>query len=650
MRTNRLQLARFQALQESRPGLTGTLELNADGDGALRPGALPLFSALNVNLAARNVSLGRNPIGNATFTAETRGNQVAFNLQSDLAQAGIRGSGTLGLAADYPVNARLEFSHLTYSGIERALGSRSSLPLDASTDAVVTAAGPATNLNALRGSLEIARLEAHSAPAAAGEQPRVPFELHNNGPISVQLDRTLVTIRSARIAGPYTDFALSGSASIAGPRTMNLRANGSVKLELLEAFDPRIFSSGAVLLNAAVTGTTSNPAVNGQLQLQNASFNMTGVPNGVSNANGSVAFSGSQAVIQNITAESGGGKITLSGLVGYGGPEMQFRVQARADRVRVLYPESVTTQIGAQLSLTGTTSSSLLSGTVRISEVSLHSHSDLGSMLSSAGAPPSAPTVSTGFMAGLKFDVRILTTAGVQFRTPLTQNLQADANLTLRGNATQPGMLGRVTISQGQIVFFGNKYSVDQGTISFFDPTQIQPVLNIDLSTTVQGINVTLSVSGPADQMKLAYRSDPPMQFKDIVALLASGTPPTTDPVLAARQAPPPQQNIEQAGASMLLGQAVANPVSGRLQRLFGVSKLSISPQIVGTSNTPQATLTLQQQINSSITFTYIQDVTQSNPQIIRVEWAMDPQWSAIVSRDVNGEANVDLFYKKRFH
>ena len=49
------------------------------------------------------------------------------------------------------------------------------------------------------------------------------------------------------------------------------------------------------------------------------------------------------------------------------------------------------------------------------------------------------------------------------------------------------------------------------------------------------------------------------------------------------------------------------------------------------------------------MTFTYIQDVTQSNPQIIRVEWAIDPQFSAIAQRDLNGIFDLDFFYKKRF-
>jgi translocation and assembly module TamB len=80
------------------------------------------------------------------------------------------------------------------------------------------------------------------------------------------------------------------------------------------------------------------------------------------------------------------------------------------------------------------------------------------------------------------------------------------------------------------------------------------------------------------------------------------------------------------------------------------VSKLEINPQIVGTSSTAMATLTLQQQVTKNITFTYIQDVTAANPEIIRVEWAISPQWSAVAQRDEYGLFDLDFFYKKRFH
>jgi translocation and assembly module TamB len=335
--------------------------------------------------------------------------------------------------------------------------------------------------------------------------------------------------------------------------------------------------------------------------------------------------------------------------VAYGGDETQFRVTANADQVRVQQDE-LSVQVNARLVAAGATSRSLVSGNVTITDVAMHSHSDIGSMLSQAATPPSAKTATTGVLGGVRFDVKVQTAPDIQIRTTLTQNLKADANLTLRGTPDNPGMIGRVAVTQGEVIFFGAKYTIDQGTVTFYNPNRINPVLNIDLSTTVQGVDVSLSVTGPMDRMKLAYRSDPPMQFSDLISLLTSGKPPSTDPVLAARAPAPQERSFEQMGASTLLGAAVANPVSGRLQRLFGVSKLKIDPQITGTSNTPQATMTLQQQISREVTFTYIQDVTQSNPQIIRVEWAINPQWSAIAQRDLNGSFDLDFFYKKRFH
>jgi translocation and assembly module TamB len=66
------------------------------------------------------------------------------------------------------------------------------------------------------------------------------------------------------------------------------------------------------------------------------------------------------------------------------------------------------------------------------------------------------------------------------------------------------------------------------------------------------------------DRLKMSYRSDPPMLFSDLVALLASGKVPTTDPVLAARAQPAPEQSLEQRGASAELIQMILKGRSGK--------------------------------------------------------------------------------------
>jgi translocation and assembly module TamB len=650
VRSNNVQLARFHTVQQAKPGLDGLVQLAADGAATLRPNAAPLFSTLDANLAAKGVTIDKKPLGDLTATAQTQGGEVAFNLTSDLGHSDIRGTGRLQLAGDYPINAQVQFSKVTYSGFSDLLTGPKQ-PFDATLEGRADISGPLERTDALRGRVELSKLEAHSVNTPQlGRQSHGAFEIHNAAPIIVALDRSVANVQSLRLQGTSTNISVTGTAAITGNKALNLRADGNMGLDLLQTLNPDIYSAGAVTLNAAVTGTMDKPAINGRLQLQNASVNMIDFPNGLSNANGTIQFNGTEAIIQNLTGESGGGKVSLAGFVAYGGPEMTFRVQANADQVRLHTPETVTTTMNARVTLAGTTARSLASGTATITDVVMHSHSDAGSILSQAATPPSPDEATAGPLAGLRFDVRIQSAAGCQIRTNLTEDVQLDANLTLRGSIDHPGMLGRAQATSGEIIFFGSKYTIDRAQLNFYNPQKIAPVLNVDLETTVQGVDVALSVSGPIERLKLTYRSDPPMQFSDLVSLLASGKyTSTTDPVLAARQPPAQAQNFEQMGASTLLGQAVANPVSGRLQRLFGVSKLKIDPQIVGSSSTPQATMTLQQQITRDITFTYMQDVAATNPQVIRIEWALNPQWSAVAQRDLNGMFDLDFYYKKRF-
>ena len=145
----------------------------------------------------------------------------------------------------------------------------------------------------------------------------------------------------------------------------------------------------------------------------------------------------------------------------------------------------------------------------------------------------------------------------------------------------------------------------------------------------------------------MSYRSDPPMQFSELVALLATGRAPSSDPSATAR-ASGAAQTWQQMGASALIGQAIANPVAGRLQRFFGVSKIKIDPLLTGVDN-PQARLTLEQQISPDVTFTYITNLNRSYAQVIRIEWDISKRWSVVALREENGLFGLDVYYKKRF-
>ena len=90
-------------------------------------------------------------------------------------------------------------------------------------------------------------------------------------------------------------------------------------------------------------------------------------------------------------------------------------------------------------------------------------------------------------------------------------------------------------------------------------------------------------------------------------------------------------------------------PAEADMQRFFGVSRLKIDPQLTGVEINPQALLTLEQQVSRNLTFSYITNLASSNQQIVRVEWALNRNWSVIAVRDENGLFGVDFLYKKSF-
>jgi translocation and assembly module TamB len=429
---------------------------------------------------------------------------------------------------------------------------------------------------------------------------------------------------------------------------VELDVAANTNIGLLQNFSQDIYSSGNVILSASVRGTMSKPLVNGRLELQNASINYADFPNGLQNANGLVVFNGNTATVRNMTAQSGGGKVTLSGFASYT-DTLRLGLRATANSVRVRLQQGVSVVANAFLNVTGTTQSSLASGVINVSRISYTPQSDFGSILTRAAPPVQTSSAPNPFLDNMRLDVRVRTTAATSVQASVAQNIQVDADLRVRGSASRPGVLGRVNITEGDLVFFGSKYEVTSGSIAFYNPVRIEPVLDVTLKTQAKGVNVVLTVTGPIDNMKLSYTSDPPLQFQEIVALLASGKTPTSDPTLVANQPSQPQQSYQQMGETAIVSKAIADPVASRLQRVFGVSQLKIDPTFTSGSDLPQARVTLQQQVATNVTFTYVTALNDPNTQVVRIEWAFNPRWSAIANRDENGIVSLNFIYKKQF-
>ena len=676
--SNAVAVEQVRAVGKQWPDLKGSVQVEANGALDLAPaqGGKPglRITDLHADVSARGLRFTGQPLGDAHLTADSQNAVLHAHLESAVADSAIRGEGQWQLEGNYPGSATITFSRLDFARLRRWISPEqlSAAPPEAApaqpspadslsgfAEGELHIEGPALKAEALKAELRVTKFElAGSAPAAGGTaaSPANSFSLQNSGPIVARMMNNVVTVDSARFTGRGTDLSVTGKMLLQQKNSLDLRVNGRLDLAIVQDSNHDLTSSGALIAEATVRGPIDSPQINGRLQFQDAAFGLNDLPNGISNANGVILLTNdvrgtsreNRATIQSFSGETGGGKIELSGFAAYSGGGALFRVHARAEQVRVRYPEGVSTVANARLDLTGTSARSELSGTITILRTGFNLQSDFSSLIAKSAEPVRTPAARSGLLGGLNFDVQIETAPDTQFQSSLTEDLQAEANLRLRGTFSNPAVVGRVTITQGQVVFYGTKYTISDGSIAFYNPLKVEPILDINLETKANGIDITLTVAGPLNKLHLTPRSDPPLQFNEIVALLATGRSPTSDPTMLAQQSTAPQ-SWQQMGASTLLGQAIANPVAGRLQRFFGVSKLRIDPTIAGVENNPQARLTLEQQVTSDITFTYITNITSTNPEVVRVEWSFSKQWSAVALREENGVFGLDFFFKKRF-
>ncbi len=645
--SNSMALNEIALVRARQPDIGGAAEFHATG--TLDVGQEWHLATLDASGAATAISLNGRDLGNARFSVKGQNDVVEARVDSDVAGATVHGEGSVTLQRDLPATAVLTVADGDVNALAVLLAAPGTVRRTGITGTLrgrIVLQGPLRRPEQISATLDIPKLELRPARGSPLLESIPGFAVRSLAPIHASLTRSILHLDPVRFGAPETDVTVDGSVDMSGQFPLNLRVRGAVNMAMARSFVPDLTASGALVLDTVVRGNAGAPLFSGRAAIRAGDFHYAGFSNGLTNVVGEVVFNGPRATIQTLRGETGGGKVDASGFAALNGDVLVFRMDASAVGVRVRYPEGVSSISDANITVAGSSGRSEASGVVTIHRLAISPRADLAGMIASAAQPP--PGLSnTGLMANMNLDIQVETAPDLAFETNVAQSIQADASLRLRGTAASPALLGRVNITHGELVFFGNKYTISQGSVAFFNPARIEPVLNLDLTTRARGVDVVLTVAGPADRLNMSYRSDPPLEFSDIISLLATGRAPTSQ--TGGSLSTGPASGFEQLGAGALLGQALANPVAGRLQRFFGVSRLKIDPQLTGLSGSPQARLTIEQQITPDILFTYITDVARTNNQLIRVEWALSRQVSAILVREENGYVGIDFAWKKRF-
>ena len=370
--------------------------------------------------------MNKQSFGDVRLVSQTSGSNLSFRLDSNFAQSAIHGNGNVELAGAYPAKANLTFANIRYVNLRPFISSELTArpSFDGEVAGEVTLDGPIEKPEALNAKLALSKLEFSAPPRGTATNSGRTVAIQNEGPIVVDLNRSVVRVQSAHLTGRSTDIKLGGTAALTGTGGLDLHVDANTNLSLLQDLDRDVYSSGNVLMTAVVHGAMSKPVVNGKVELKDASINVTQSPNGISKANGVILLNGTSASIQNLTGESGGGKVAVTGFAGLTGTTVRYALRTKADHVRTRYAGASIVS-SAALTLNGTTEHSILSGNVTIERLGFNSQSDFGSMLSSSATPPVTPSAPSGPVAGMRLDIRVRTAPDVRFQPQLLRVCKA---------------------------------------------------------------------------------------------------------------------------------------------------------------------------------------------------------------------------------
>ncbi len=656
--SNGFPLRDISAVNRRVPQLDAQLEAHGDVTASLSDSEVRPVRA-DGTILLRGITFSGRRYGTVLLRTQTSGQAISAVLSGDLSEAPLRGSATVQISPDLPLKADAQFGKLelrqilALAGLERY----SNVPMSGFAQGNISLQGPLEDPKRWRSLLQLETLELQPEPAPSG------ITFSNSGPVVIETDSDTATVRSFHITGKDTNLTASGSIGLFGSRPLSVNVNGSADLRLVSLLDRKVDSSGESQIAASISGSLANPALSGTLRIRNGSFFFQNVTNGLTGVNGIIVFSKSRATIQTLTAQSGGGTIRLTGFVslaartttsgsaGFTPAMLVYGLEARADKVRLRYAGGISVTADANLRLSGSSNSSLLSGTATVSRVALSENTDIGNVLANFAAPAPTPANQKDFVTGLHFDIGIESAPNLQLSTTLSRDRRSGASIC--GCAARPiaPCCSAAYRKSGRHQSFRNSLQ-HQSRRSNVSSTRckIEPVLDLDLQTETRGITVDITIAGHAEQNEhhLSFGPAAAAARHHRAAYRGPRTLGCHQPASRTRRwrMTPARCNRAPTACS---GQAISPTLEPALTKLFGITNIKIDPLVQGITNTPQARLTLEQQISRDITVTYVTNLSQTSEQIFRVEWSLNPQYSVVALRDENGEFGIDIQYKKRF-
>lgn len=431
------------------------------------------------------------------------------------------------------------------------------------------------------------------------------------------------------------------------PLSGGIRYNGPSAVLFSLAALPNQQLNGPIAVAADFSGRVSAPRLNGLIRADNLTYDNEAFGTRLSQMKIAARFNNDRLELTNLSARAGDGTVQAQGSVGLAAAS-GFPIDLRATLANA--------QLAKSDALAATTS-----GTVRFT------YGRDGGLLQGNLTVPNARyqiirqgSAEVPELTGVRRKSQLVTPRPTDRPKPapvslirLELNVRADnqlfvsgmgleseweMNLRIGGTSAAPTIGGGLDLVRGTYSFAGKRFDVTRGTIRFRGSALTDPDINIQASTTVNGITAVIVVTGTGQRPQIAFTSTPALPQDEVLSRLLFGTNPENLSATEALQLASALNSLRGSGGGGL------NPL-GKLRSAIGFDRLRVlgADEATGRGTSLAAGKYLTDDI-------YVEIVTDARGfTATQLEIALTKALSLLTSTGSAGGSDARLKYSKDY-
>jgi translocation and assembly module TamB len=452
----------------------------------------------------------------------------------------------------------------------------------------------AVNLS-LRGTLQQPHIDGTLALTA------MRWQEHAAGDVHVRLETAGETLQTdlrwhdqgQEILRVHGTLGLGADAALA----LQVRATNADLAQLLPVSPAIVQRSGRLTLDLQLAGTLQQPLVYGVLELRDGILQLLATGERYKDIQIRLRFAGDRVEVTRLQVGSHSGALQITGwLAGAGLALQQINLDMRAEQFTAMRTPNLEAMVSGTLAVRGSPQRLRATGQLTVPRARYRLTGKLGggptdvepwelTVAGVYGPGPETPTSPDG--QPLPSQKRVpLPFLQADLTVDMPRNAWVQGTgvaIEMRGNMhvgkelDQPFVLtGTIEAVRGFANFYGKKFVLQEGKVTFPGTEEINPFLDVTVTHTVSDYVVSIYAGGKAKQPKLTLTSTPELPEKDVLSLLVTGK--TSERLTSAERSALPGQ------AQQIVGGVAAGELEQVLGQPLGLDTVEVEAgQKLGT-------------------------------------------------------------------